>query len=193
MCIRDSKQDFSFSNATLAFTNVADVRARFPNGSTYRTLGIFAQDIASLIPRRLTAHLGIRYSLFDYNQTSTDNPLDAAGKPTVPDVAENFDDVTFNTGLTFTINRHFNLTGNVSRGFRAPNVNDFAATGLSGLGFEVSPEEGVRLNGSTGALDSAKRLTDIRPLEPIRAEQLYSYEVALRFLGSVSYTHLTLP
>jgi len=182
--ITSRKQDFSFSNATLAFTNVADVRARFPNGSAYKTLGLFAQDIATLVPQRLTAHLGIRYSLFNYNQVSEGNPLDANGRPTVPNVEENFDDVTFNTGLTFMINRHFNLTGNVSRGFRAPNVNDFAATGLSGLGFEVSPDEGVRLNGSTGALDSARRLTDIRPLAPIRAEQLYSYEVALRFLGS---------
>lgn len=182
--ITSRKQDFSFSNATLAFTNVADVRARFPNGSTYRTLGIFAQDVASLIPRRLTAHLGIRYSLFDYSQSSVDNPLDAAGKPAVPDVKESFDDVTFNTGVTFTINPHFNLTGNVSRGFRAPNVNDFAATGLSGLGFEISPDEGVRLGGSTGALDSARRLTDVRPLEPIRAEQLYSYELALRVHAS---------
>jgi len=182
--ITSRKQDFSFSNATLGFTNVADVRARFPNGSTYRTLGIFAQDIASLIPRRLTAHLGIRYSLFDYSQSSVDNPLDAAGKPTVPDVKESFDDVTFNTGVTFTINPHLNLTGNVSRGFRAPNVNDFAATGLSGLGFEISPDEGVRLGGSTGALDSARRLTDVRPLNPIRAEQLYSYELALRVHAS---------
>src|SRR5678815_1562356 len=182
--ITSRKQDFSFSNATLDFTNVADVRARFPNGSKYRTLGIFAQDVASLVPRRLTAHLGIRYSLFDYNQSSIDNPLDAAGRPTVPNVAENFDDVTFNTGLTFTINPHINLTGNVSRGFRAPNVNDFAATGLSGLGFEISPDEGVRLGGSTGALDSARRLTDVRPLDPIKAEQLYSYELALRVHGS---------
>ena len=182
--ITSRKQDFSFSNTTLAFTNVADVRARFPNGSTYRTLGLFAQDIAALVPDRLTVHLGIRYSLFNYNQESIDNPLDASGRQTVPNVAESFDDVTFNTGLTFLINRRLSLTGNVSRGFRAPNVNDFAATGLSGLGFEVSPDEGVRLNGSTGALDSARRLTDIRPLEPIRAEQLYSYEVALRFLGS---------
>ena len=181
--ITSRKQDFSFSNATLAFTNVADVRARFPNGSQYRTLGIFAQDIASLVPGRLTAHLGIRYSLFDYIQSSSDNPLDAARKPTVPDVKESFDDVTFNTGLTLTINQHINLTGNVSRGFRAPNVNDFAATGLSGLGFEISPEEGVRLGGSTGALDSARHFTDIRPLQPIRAEQLYSYELALRIHG----------
>jgi hemoglobin/transferrin/lactoferrin receptor protein len=118
------------------------------------------------VPQRLTAHLGVRYSLFNYHQTSAGNLL--------LNVEESFDDVTFNTGLTFTINRHFNLTGNISRGFRAPNVNDFAATGLSGLGFEVSPDEGVRLNGSTGT----------RPLQPIRAEQLYSYEVALRFLAS---------
>ena len=182
--ITSRKQDFSFSNATLAFTNVADVRARFPNGSNYRTLGIFAQDIVSLIPQRLTAHLGIRYSLFNYHQSSAGNPLDAAGSPTVPNVTESFDDVTFNTGLTFNISRRLNLTGNVSRGFRAPNVNDFASIGLSGLGFEVSPDEGVRLGGSTGALDSSRRLTDVRLLERIKPEQLYSYELALRFLGS---------
>ncbi len=182
--ITSRKQDFSFSNATLAFTNVADVRPRFPNGSNYRTLGIFAQDVASLIPQKLTAHLGVRYSLFNYRQSSVDNPLDASGRPTVPNVEEKFDDLTFNTGVTFTINRRLNLTANVSRGFRAPNVNDFAATGLSGLGFEVSPDEGVRLGGSTGTLDSSRRLTNTRELEPIKAEQLYSYEVALRFLGS---------
>lgn len=181
--ITSRKQDFSFSNATLGFTTVADVRARFPNGSRYRTLGVFAQDIATLVPQRLTAHLGVRYSLFKFSQSSADNPLDAAGRPTVPDLKESFDDVTFNTGVTFTINPHLNLTANVSRGFRAPNVNDFAATGLSGLGFEVSPDEGVRLGGSTGLLDSSRRLTDTHPLQPIRAEQLYSYEVALRFLG----------
>src|ERR1043165_4304 len=181
--ITSRKQDFSFSNSTLGFTNVADVRARFPNGSRYRTLGVFAQDVASLIPRRLTAHLGIRYSLFDYKQSSIDNPLDAAGRPTVPNVKETFDDVTFNTGLTFNVNSHLNVTGNVSRGFRAPNVNDFAATGLSGLGFEISPDEGVRLGGSTGALDSGRRLTDVRLLDPIKAEQLYSYELAVRFLS----------
>jgi outer membrane receptor protein involved in Fe transport len=182
--IDSRRQDFSFSNATGGFTNVADVRARFPNGSSYRTLGIFAQDIASLIPQRLTAHLGIRYSLFKYNQSSLGNPLDASGQPAVPDLEENFDDITFNTGMAFTINRHLNLTGNISRGFRAPNVNDFAATGLSGLGFEVSPDEGVRLGGATGALDSSRRLTDIRPLQPIEAEQLYNYELAIRFHSS---------
>lgn len=181
--ITSRKQDFSFSNATPGFTNVAGVRARFPNGSKYRTLGIFAQDIASLIPQRLTAHLGVRYSFFRFTQSSIDNPLDASGRPTVPDLEESFDDVTFNTGVTFTINRHLNLTANVSRGFRAPNVNDFAATGLSGLGFEVSPDEGVRLGGFTGALDSSRRLTDTHPLEPIKAEQLYSYELAIRFLS----------
>ncbi len=182
--ITSRRQDFSFSNSTLAFTNVADVRARFPNGSNYRTLGLFAQDIASLIPQRLTAHLGLRYSLFKYSQSSFDNPVDATGRPTVPDLAESFDDVTFNAGLTLSISRHINLTGNISRGFRAPNVNDFAATGFSGLGFEVSPDEGVRLGGSTGSLDSSRRLTDVRPVQPIKAEQLYNYELGIRFHGS---------
>lgn len=182
--ITSRRQDFNFSSATGGFTNVVDVRARFPNGSNYRTLGVFAQDIVSIVPQRLAAHLGIRYSLFNYRQSSFDNPLDAAGRPTVPELEESFDDVTFNTGLSFMINPRLVVTGNVSRGFRAPNVSDFAATGLSGLGFEVSPDEGVRLGGSTGALDSSRRLTDVTPLQPIKAEQLYNYELAIRFHSS---------
>ena len=102
----------------------------------------------------------------------------------MPPLEASFDDITFNAGLAYTINNHLNLTGNVSRGFRAPNVNDFASTGLSGLGFEVSPDEGARLGGSTGSLDSSRRLIDRRPLQPLRAEQLYSYELAIRFLSS---------
>jgi outer membrane receptor protein involved in Fe transport len=182
--ITSTRQDFNFSNATRDFTNVVDVRARFPNGANYRTLGLFVQDVATLIPQRLTANAGLRYSIFRYHQTSEGNPLDAAGRPTVPEFKETFNDVTFNAGLAFAIDSHFTLTGNVSRGFRAPNVNDFAATGLSGLGFEIAPDEGVRLGGSGGLLDSSRRLLDTHPLEPIRAEQLFSYELGLRFTSS---------
>lgn len=182
--ITSRRQDFNFSNTTLGFTNVVDVRARFPNGSKYRTLGVFVQDVASLIPQRLTATVGLRYSLFRYDQFPQDNPLDAAGRQTVPRVEINFDDVTFNAGLAYKINSQFSVAGNVSRGFRAPNVNDFAATGLSGLGFEVAPDEGIRLGGFTGLLNSARRLTETHPLEPLKAEQVYSYELSLRYLSS---------
>ena len=182
--VSSRRQEFSFNNATLGFTNVADVRARFPNGARYRTLGVFVQDIASLVPRRLTAHVGVRYSAFHYRQSPNDNPLDSAGRAAVPPLEASFDDVTFNAGLAWTIKSHLNLTGNISRGFRAPNVNDFASTGLSGLGFEVSQDEGARLGGSTGGLNNSKRLVDRRPIQPLRAEQLYSYELAIRFLSS---------
>ena len=182
--ITSRRQEFSFSNTTGGLTNVADVRARFPNGSSYRTLGLFVQDVATLIPRRLTANAGLRYSIFHYRQSPQDNPLDAAGRQTIPELDANFDDVTFNAGLAYAINSHFTLSGNVSRGFRAPNVNDFAATGLSGLGFEIAPDEGVRFGGAAGLLDSSRRLLDTHPLEPIRAEQLYSYELGLRFVSS---------
>ncbi len=182
--ITSTRKDFNFSNTTRDFTNVVEVRARFPNGANYRTLGLFVQDVATLVPQRLTANVGLRYSIFRYHQTSRNNPLDAAGQPTVPEFRETFDDVTFNAGFAYAINSRFTLTGNVSRGFRAPNVNDFAATGLSGLGFEIAPDEGVRLGGSGGLLDSSRRLLDTHPLEPIRAEQLYSYELGLRFVSS---------
>jgi hemoglobin/transferrin/lactoferrin receptor protein len=182
--IKSRRQEFSFNTTTGGFTNVANVRARFPNGARYRTLGVFAQDIASLVPQRLTAHVAIRYSAFHFSQSSQDNPLDANGRATVPPLEASFDDITFNAGLAYTINPHISLTGNISRGFRAPNVNDFSSNGLSGLGFEVSPDEGARLGGSTGSLDISRRLTNKKPVQQLRPEQLYSYELAIRLLSS---------
>jgi outer membrane receptor protein involved in Fe transport len=52
------------------------------------------------------------------------------------------------------------------------------------LVFEIAQDEGVRLGGSGGLLDSSRRLLDTHPLEPIRAEQLFSYELGLRFTSS---------
>jgi outer membrane receptor protein involved in Fe transport len=157
------------------------VRARFPDGARYRTLGLYAQDIVRLIPQRLTGTFGLRYSRFSFRQASGDNPNDSRGQPTVPNFATAFGDVTFNTGLVFSLNQHLNLTANVSRGFRAPNVNDFGSIGVSGLGFEITPEEGARLNGLVGRFDvNRPEQGEARPVRQLRAETLYNYEAGLK-------------
>lgn len=179
--INSERREFRFNNTTRDFTDVADVRARFPDGARYRTLGLFAQDIIRLIPERLTGTFGLRYSRFSFRQSSGDNPKDARGQPTVPDFATAFGDVTFNTGVVFSLNQHLNLTANVSRGFRAPNVNDFGSIGVSGLGFEVTPEEGERLGGQIGRFDiNRPEQGDPRPVRQLRAETLYNYEAGLK-------------
>jgi hemoglobin/transferrin/lactoferrin receptor protein len=179
--INSERRELRFNNTTRDFTDIADVRARFPNGSRYRTLGLFAQDIVRLVPQRLTGTFGLRYSRFSFRQASGDNPKDSRGQPTVPDFATSFGDVTFNTGLVFSVNQHLNLTANVSRGFRAPNVNDFGSIGVSGLGFEITPEEGARLNGLVGRFDvNRPEQGEARPVQQLRAESLYNYEAGLK-------------
>lgn len=179
--IRSVRQEFRFNNTTHDFTDVVGVRARFPDGSRYRTLGLYAQDIIRLTPQRLTGTFGLRYSRFSFRQASGDNPQDARGLPTVPDFATAFGDATFNTGLLFSLNQHLNLTANVSRGFRAPNVNDFGSLGVSGIGFEVTPEEGERLGGRVGRLDvNRAEPGEPRPVRQLRAETLYNYEAGLK-------------
>lgn len=179
--VTSEREDLRFSNTTGDFTDRAEVRARFPNGARYRTLGLFAQDSARLIPGRLSATLGLRYSRFSYSQSPEDNPLDARGQPTVPAFSTAFDDVTFNTGFVLSVTRHLNLTANVSRGFRAPNVNDFGSIGLSGIGFEVTPEEGERLSGRIGRFDASQpERGGNSPVRQLRAETLYNYEAGFK-------------
>lgn len=179
--VNSERTDLRFSSATLDFTDRADVRARFPDGARYRTFGLFAQDAARLIPERLTASFGLRYSRFGYRQTPEGNPSDARGLPTVPAFETAFDDLTFNVGFVLNVTRHLDLTGNVSRGFRAPNVNDFGSIGISGLGFEITPEEGERLSATVGNFDASRPPADAsRPARQLQPETLYNYEAGLR-------------
>ncbi|MDQ3710775.1 MAG: TonB-dependent receptor [Acidobacteriota bacterium] len=190
--ITSRRTDFSYNNSTAGFTNAVNVRARFPDGSRYQTFGVYLQDTATIIPNKLNATFGIRYSNFRYSQSAVNNPLDSRGQPTVPDFKTSFGDVTYNAGLVYTVNKYINLAGNFSRGFRAPNVNDFGSIGLSGIGFEISPEEGARLNGTIGNFDPAIRPTTGKPIKQLIAEQLLSYEVSVRLRTSRINGSLTL-
>ena len=94
-------------------------------------------------------------------------------------------DVTFNTGLVYSINEHFNLTANLSRGFRAPNVSDFGSVGISGIGFEITPEEGERLGGFVGRFDPSKpEGTGQKPIGQLKPEKNYTYDVGVKFRSS---------
>jgi outer membrane receptor protein involved in Fe transport len=188
--ITSRRRELNFSEASGGFTEAVRVRARFPNGARYNTLGLFAQDVVDLIPHRLSGTFGVRYSNFRYSQSPHNNPLNANGETTVPPFRTSIGDTTFNTGLVFSVNEHLNLTANISRGFRAPNVSDLGAIGLSTLGFEISPEEGKRLGGLIGSFASSEREeaekgpSTNNPIQPLKAEKLYSYEVGLKLRSS---------
>lgn len=159
------------TGATLA------VRARFPDGTRYTSLGAFVQDSVEVIPQRLRFIGGVRYSLFNYRQSAEKNPFKVNGLPAVPDERIRFDDFTFNAGAVVQPSNWLALNAMVSRGFRAPNVTDFGSIGLTSVGFEVSPEAA----NAAGA--------DFKTLGP---EKTYNYEAGVkiktrRFDGSLKF------
>jgi hemoglobin/transferrin/lactoferrin receptor protein len=116
------------------------VRARFPNGARYTSLGAFAQDSVEVIRERLRLIGGFRYSLFNYRQSAARNPFQAGGVPDVTDERIRFDDVSFNVGASVRATNWLAFNAIVSRGFRAPNISDFGSIGLTSLGFEITPQ-----------------------------------------------------
>jgi outer membrane receptor protein involved in Fe transport len=179
-----------FSQSTGDFSVLNDVRARYPNGARYKTIGIFAQDMATLIPNRLTGTVGIRYANFRYSQSPQKNPFATGGVPSVPPFETSVGDITFNTGAVLAVNDHLNLTASISRGFRAPNANDLGSIGLTSLGFEISPQEGEGLGAFIGGFASSEREeaeeapSSGQPVQPLRSEHLINYELGLRLRTS---------
>ena len=152
-----TRQDLGYNAAAGGYIGrgrrcAADV----PNGARYRRRGLFcAGRVPACSRRSSTPLLAVRYSRFRYGQSTADNPVSGSG-PTVPTYSRTFGDVTFNTGLALALTRDIALTAAFARGFRAPNVSDFGSIGLSGIGFEVSPDKGMRM-GAAVAPFSADR------------------------------------
>jgi outer membrane receptor protein involved in Fe transport len=176
--VRSTREDRSWDAATGDYTRVRQSRGRYPNGAGYGTSGLFVQDVASVVPNRVVVNGAVRYSRFSYSQSAADNPV-GNGVPTVSDYSNAFDDVTFNAGVVVALNTALNLTANVARGFRAPNVSDLGAVGVTGGGFEVSPEEAIRVGASIVPYGAATA-TGALPAAPLEPEELMSYEAGLR-------------
>ena len=180
--VSSRRWDHAFDTATGDFTKTTEPRARFPNGATYQTTAAFGHDTFEVWQGRLLASLGARYSDFRYAQTPAGNPLSADDTPTVLPFATSFSDVTFDAGLLLNATDRVALTARAARGFRAPNVNDFGSIGLSGIGFEVSPDEGMRLGARAARIGEETRAS--MPVQQLGPEVLWSYEAGLKFGGT---------
>ncbi len=159
------------------------VRARpdIPDGTGYRTVGLFAQQTADLIPNRLTVRGGLRYG--HYRFTSTRDASLGVPAQDIP-VA----DTTFNASGVYAATSDLTLTMSVSRGFRAANAFDFGAIGLSGgAGFEISPQRAVELGGVRGSTDGATAISTGQAVGDLNPERLLAYDAGVRWrTGRVS-------
>ncbi|MFQ5927169.1 MAG: TonB-dependent receptor domain-containing protein, partial [Terriglobia bacterium] len=157
------------------------VRGRFPDGSRYTTYGLFYQHSADLVRNRLRAQGGLRYSAFQFRTFADKNLLDPAGQPTVPDFATTLQDFTFNLGLVLRMTSYLYLSGQVSRGFRAPNTTDFSSVGLTSNGFEVTPTEATRAGGRVGSTADASAEARGQRVRQLAPESLFNYELGVKF------------
>lgn len=150
-------------------------RPDIPDGTTYRSLGLYWQQTADVMADRLHLRGGLRYGRFNFRTT----PAPALG---VPEEDLTQSDVTFSGAAVAALSSSWSATASISRGFRAANAFDLGGIGLSGgAGFEISPARAVLLGGYRGSTDGATAVTTGQPVGSLGPESLMAYEAGLRW------------
>lgn len=117
-------------------------RGRHVDGASSTRLAFFALDRVSLFDRRLAIDIGGRVTtLF------TDVPTDPTGAPRFDDTRTG---LSGSVHLRYLLGNGLNLHAGVTRGFRAPNIDDYTARGCSEQGFELAGP-GLAAEKSVGA------------------------------------------
>jgi hemoglobin/transferrin/lactoferrin receptor protein len=155
---------------------VQQKRPLYPDGSRYRTIGLFVQSSADIVRGAeeggIKAQVGGRFTRIDAEMFAARNP--GLG---VVDASQSYQDWTFNAGMVWAAARGFSLSGLIGRGFRAPNLNDLGALGLNDLGYEIPAEATLDTGSFIGASDGEGAASSGRPVEKLRAERLFNYEI----------------
>lgn len=172
---------FSFDPVKLTNTQQ---RPLYPNGSRYVTSGLFMQGAGEIIPRKVRAVLGVRYTNVRL-RTYAERNKDGAGKLLgVTDSLSEFNDVTFNTALSWQIHSYLAANLMVGRGFRAPNVTDLASLGLTTLGYDIPSHDAIDAGAWMGADSSDGASSSGRKIERLKPESLYNYELGIAFTSA---------
>lgn len=160
---------------------VVQKRALYPNGSTYRTTGVFVQDVVDILRGSdrgaLEVNVGGRFTRVDVETFAAENRTAAGQSLGVVDSSQSYHDWTYNAGLSWQATTRLTLNALVGRGFRAPNLNDLGALGLNDLGYEVPAAATLDAGSEVGASDGEGALSSGRRVQPLRAERLFNYEV----------------
>ncbi len=170
---------FAFNPVTLA-TTVR--RGRVPDHASYRSEGVYAQDAFALVPGRIRLVGDLRYSGAHYRSRASDSPL-VNGAALWPDDSLDTSSVTFRAGVVATPTAGWNVTANVSRGFRAPHITDLGTLGLTGSGFTVSAAEVQGLGGTIGNAAGATAVSTGKAVEAAGPETSLNYEGGISYRG----------
>jgi len=95
------------------------VKSAFPDGATYRSVGLYVQDDIMLTDR-LSLHFGGRYSRVDTKGELADPDTDA-----LHTLSLHTDNLSGMAHLRLALTDTVALVGGAAQGFRAPNMEDF--------------------------------------------------------------------
>lgn len=154
------------------------VRPRVPNGSQYLQYGFFVQDGWEAIAQKLRISGALRYNVASYRAEEEDAPI-VGGRPLFPDDSMRVADLSGRIGAALTFAPGATLTGNYSRGFRAPNITALGSVGLVGVGFQVSASELRGRHAFIGTTADATAQTSGVAVSPLRSEYTNGYDVGV--------------
>lgn len=158
-----SRAQFTENGAVVA----GDPGTRYPNGSTWNSQGVYVDGSYDL-GRGWTADAGMRYTLVQVNAT-----FDQRSPVADPVVENQFGALNGMVGITKKTNNGYRFYGNVSTGFRAPNIDDIGKVFDSEPGQVVVPNPNLKPEYLTGLeLGMDKSWNDI---VSVQASVFYTY------------------
>jgi len=122
--------EFYSDNISSTTTALPPDGPKFPDGSTYDTLGVYVRDEIA-VSDRLSVAVGGRYSAngVETDLGGTSIEVDTGVFETYNDVSTDYSDFTWSFDAMCDIGPDSSVYLNIARGFRAPNMEDLAADG----------------------------------------------------------------
>jgi outer membrane receptor protein involved in Fe transport len=171
---------FSFNPVTLA---VAPRRGRVPDGATYKSGGVYLQDLFEAVPDTLQLQGALRVSGASYQASAAKSPV-VNGQPLWPDDQDDTRSVTFRAGARYRLAPRVSVTASVARGYRAPHITDLGTYGLTGSGYEIAGREVAGLGATLGTSAATAAVSTGLPVTQVEPEKSLSYDVGLAFRGT---------
>ncbi|HEV2667875.1 MAG TPA: TonB-dependent receptor, partial [Blastocatellia bacterium] len=155
--------------------SVTLARPRVPDKATYRSGGLYAQDVWAAIPERLRLVGALRYGRAAYDSRAANSPL-VNGQRLWPDDQLTAAAFTPRFGAVVTFAEGFNVSAQVSRGFRTPHITDLGTVGLTGNGFEANAVDLAGRGATIGSTAGSNAVSTGISVAQLKPEISWTYE-----------------
>ncbi len=162
---------------------VSPRRPRIPDNAVYRSGGAYVHQVLEIVPAKVRLVGNLRYGLASYRARSEDAPV-VDGSPLWPSDSLTASDLTFRGGVVWMPGRGWSASVHLSRGFRAPQMTDLGALGLTGSGFEVAASALSGSGATVGSTSGAEAANTGIPVRQVQPETSWSFEGGLSYRNS---------